>query len=526
MARRWTVTVTALAILATAPGAMPARAYETAEAVDAANQATLHRIEAACRASYRTAALDPIRHKVRFFDRGGDQGWIDATMTRPTPAERAAIGVWIRLRHRCVARVTRFLDTQPLPDGANRDTVNWGNSFLTRGMGAVGRLIALLRRGRLTYADFAARRASLVVGIDSAYERWRRAMRIPDLDQRLHVAEKADHALRTVLAGASSAEPAAFTVVPAAPQSSSSSSQPPPATAAPVQPVESAPLAATDQSPATNPAFPDTPLRLTYPSGPPRPDDVAVIIGNADYDRLAKDIPDVTPAYDDADSMRLYAEQALGVKPANIILLKDATGARMRQVFGDRRDAHGQLYDWVHPGRSRVFVFYAGHGAPGLNGGTPYLVPVDADASRLDLTGYPLAQLYHNLAQLPARRVTVVLDACFSGMSPGGPILANASPIDLAPKSVHIPSKLTVIAAGAANQIASWGVDGRYGLFTEYFLKGMAGAADRPPWGNGNGHVSLMELKRYLDATMTYAARRDYGRDQVAQIVSHGKIVN
>ena len=51
----------------------------------------------------------------------------------------------------------------------------------------------------------------------------------------------------------------------------------------------------------------------------------------------------------------------------------------------------------------------------------------------------------------------------------------------------------------------------------------MSGEGDRKPYGNGNGKVSLRELKKYLDGNMTYYARRYYGRTQQAQIVVNGK---
>ena len=60
-------------------------------------------------------------------------------------------------------------------------------------------------------------------------------------------------------------------------------------------------------------------------------------------------------------------------------------------------------------------------------------------------------------------------------------------------------------------------------LFTKYFLTGMSGEGDRNPYGNCDGKVSLKELKKYLDDTMTYYARRYYGRTQKAQMIVNGK---
>jgi len=255
-----------------------------------------------------------------------------------------------------------------------------------------------------------------------------------------------------------------------------------------------------------------------FPRGAERPDDVAVIIGNGDYARLGKDIPNVRPAHADAEGARIYATQALGIKEGNVILLKDATSAQLTRVFGSEKEPRGQLFDWVKPGRSRVYVYYSGHGAPGSQGGSPYLIPTDADSARIELNGYPLKQLYDNLGKLPAESVTVVLEACFSGISPAGSVLGKASPVFFDVKAPPVPGNVTVITAGAANQMASWETDESSGLFTKYYLKGMAGEAD----SDKDGRVSLNELERYLKDTLTYYARRHYGRDQQAQIVKGG----
>ena len=107
-------------------------------------------------------------------------------------------------------------------------------------------------------------------------------------------------------------------------------------------------------------------------------------------------------------------------------------------------------------------------------------MPADADGSRIQLAGYSLDILYRNLEQLPAVTVTVILEACFSGLSQAGAVAARASNIVVTPV-VPRNKKLTIISAGAADQIASWEDDSSHGLFTKYFLKGMSGEADRPP---------------------------------------------
>jgi len=264
--------------------------------------------------------------------------------------------------------------------------------------------------------------------------------------------------------------------------------------------------------------FPTKPVAVHFSKVRSRPDDIAVIIGNANYER-GKDIPNVNPAYADAAGIRKYVKQSLGIQDENIIYLKDASQASLIATFGSQTNPRGQLFNYVKAGKSRVFVYYSGHGAPGGAERDSYIVPTDAQSSMIDLNGYSLKTLYKNLSKIPAKSMTVVLESCFSGASQSGSVIAKASPINLVAKETGVPSNITVIAAGAANQIASWEQDKSSGLFTKYFLKGMSGEADVKPYGNGDGKVEYDELGRYFKGTLTYFARRYYGREQTAQIV-------
>jgi hypothetical protein len=261
---------------------------------------------------------------------------------------------------------------------------------------------------------------------------------------------------------------------------------------------------------------------FTFPKAAPRPDDVAVIIGNSEYAGRAKDIPPIPPAANDAAAMKRYATEALGIEEANVIYVSDATGSQLAEVFGTERDHRGKLFNWTKAGRSRVFVYYSGHGAPAGSDGRAVLVPSDASASQLSLSGYPLDLLYANLAKVPAESVSVVLEACFSGISPAGTVVPNASPVNIRAKIPQVPANMMVITAGAADQMASWEHDRSHGLFTKHFLLGQGGEADKAPYGNGDGTVGLDELRRYLDDKVTYLARRYYGREQNVQIVKGG----
>jgi uncharacterized caspase-like protein len=243
---------------------------------------------------------------------------------------------------------------------------------------------------------------------------------------------------------------------------------------------------------------------------------VAVIIGNGKY---GTQVPGVDFAHNDADAMKRFVIDWLGYREGNIIDLRDATKAQLETVFGVANNHKGRLHDWVRADKSDVVVFYSGHGVPGLDDRRGYLLPVDADPDFVAINGYPVDLLFANLAQISARSITVFIDACFSGDTPEGLLIRATSGISVTPKLPAAGVKLTVLTAGQGDQMASWDEQEKHGLFTHYLLEGLRGAADGEGYGNGDGQVTLAEVKAYLDDEMTYQARRRFHRTQQASIM-------
>ena len=244
------------------------------------------------------------------------------------------------------------------------------------------------------------------------------------------------------------------------------------------------------------------------------PDAVAVIIGNKNYGDCC---PSVDFAHNDAEAMKRFFVDFFGVSPGNIIDLRDLKLADMEAVFGNARTFKGKLWRWVRPRESDVFVFYSGHGVPGFKDGREYLLPVGANPETPEIYGYPVELLYGNLARLEARSMTVFLEACFSGESPGGTLIREVSGIRVVPEKVtSVP--FTVMTAARQDQVASWDKEAQHGLFTKHLLDALYGAADAKRYGSPDSRITLKEIKRYLDREMTYAARRQFGRDQQAVI--------
>lgn len=77
---------------------------------------------------------------------------------------------------------------------------------------------------------------------------------------------------------------------------------------------------------------------------------------------------------------------------------------------------------------------------------------------------------------------------------------------------------MVVVTAAQNDQFPNWDQDAKHGLFTKHLLEALQGKADSAEYGNGDGKVTLSELRSYLDDEMTYQARRRWSRNQNASI--------
>lgn len=258
-------------------------------------------------------------------------------------------------------------------------------------------------------------------------------------------------------------------------------------------------------------------LLIGIPKGRQNPDAFAVVIGAANY----RDVTRVEYAARDAEAMRKYLLEAFGYLDGNIITLPDPTSGDLNRVFGTKERPEGQLYNLVSakPGRYDVFVYYVGHGGLSVKEKKGYLWPADASPDYIEQNGYPLDLFYSNLSKVPAKSLTVVLDACFSGETPDtsgrvGTLIRQASPVPVASVSEEIPANSLVMAAAKSNQLACWYPDKRHGLFTYFLLKGLKGEADL----NKDGTIEVRELDEYVRQNVPPIARLLYNRDQTPDI--------
>lgn len=237
-----------------------------------------------------------------------------------------------------------------------------------------------------------------------------------------------------------------------------------------------------------------------------RPDDFALVIGIAKY----RDIPEAQFADRDAQAMKRHL-MAMGYPEENIISLigDHATNSSIA----------AKLERWLPMNvnaNSTVFVYYSGHGAPDAESKQAYLVPWDGQPGALAETAFPLSRFYKDLQKLPAKRVLVALDSCFSGAGGRSVLAKGARPlVTKLETSVPQDGKLVVFTASQADQISGTLEEQGHGAFTYYFLKGLNGEAAS---GDAAGHVTVGSLYGYLAKRVNAAAHRQE-REQTPQLL-------
>ena len=232
----------------------------------------------------------------------------------------------------------------------------------------------------------------------------------------------------------------------------------------------------------------------------------ALVIGNEDYTRFQPGLDNevnVPFAVSDARIFAAYAERTLGIPSGNIYTLENAIGSEMNREI-DR------LINIIkyEKGQAEVFVFYAGHGFPDETTKMAYLMPVDisgADVRR----GISLKKLYTELSRYPSRRVTVFLDACFSGGGRDAGLLA-ARGVRIKAVQEPLGGKLVVFSASQGQQSALPYREKQHGMFTYFLLKTLQ---------EKKGDLSYAELYKSLKYEVELNSIRINSKEQNPELI-------
>ena len=225
-----------------------------------------------------------------------------------------------------------------------------------------------------------------------------------------------------------------------------------------------------------------------------------VIIGNEIYDNVDK----VPYAQNDAKTFHQYCEKTLGIPAKNI---REYTNATRGQIQGS--------LDWLKEiskafNKPNFIIYYAGHGVPDEKTKESYILPKDGYANNLS-TCYKLNDLYEALGAMPAEKIIVFLDACFSGATSQGETL-NFGKRGIAIKANPGTPKgnTIVLAATTKDEPAYPYTEKQHGMFTYFLLKKMQSGTD----------FSLGELFSYIKENVTQQSVLENDKVQIPQPVS------
>lgn len=195
-----------------------------------------------------------------------------------------------------------------------------------------------------------------------------------------------------------------------------------------------------------------------------RNDTYALIIGNEHY-RFVSDVPF---ANNDATVFATYCKKTLGIPAENLHLCEDATKHMILEQ---------EIEDWLRDGitdrkNKKLIVYYAGHGVPDIKANNKaYLLPTDVFGTK-PTHGIALDDFYSLLGGLGFERVTIFIDACFSGVNRDNEGLSIERAVEVeAQDSRPTVGNMIVFTAAHGNETAQSYQEEGHGLFTYYLLK-------------------------------------------------------
>lgn len=231
------------------------------------------------------------------------------------------------------------------------------------------------------------------------------------------------------------------------------------------------------------------------------PNRFALIFGNEDYHSYQRTLDsesDVAFAVNDALVFKEYCVNALGVEEANVSLLTNATAGAMSGTI----ETMCKLLKYKGD-KAELIFYYAGHGFPDEITKEPYIIPVDVSAANLN-AGIKLYDLYSMLSDTGAGKITVFMDACFSGGGRRSGLLAVRG-VKVEPKKEVLRGNIVVFSATQEGQTALSYDKQHHGMFTYFLLKKLQ---------QSNGGCSYKDLYDYINGSVSEYSLRIHAKAQ------------
>jgi len=219
----------------------------------------------------------------------------------------------------------------------------------------------------------------------------------------------------------------------------------------------------------------------------------ALIIGNEDYSKRQTGLNteiNVDFAENDAQMFKEYMIKTLGAPEKQVDMKINATYTEMKQGLS-------KLLKFVEfkEGEAQIFFYYSGHGLPDEATKEGYLIPVDVDAA--DVTnGIKIDDVYAQLTKFPSARVTVLLDACFSGGARNKGLVAMKG-VKVNAKGSELSGNMVVMTSSSGQESSAVYRPKGHGYFTYFVLKSLQ---------DSKGDITYKELFDYVKKNVSKEA--------------------
>lgn len=233
---------------------------------------------------------------------------------------------------------------------------------------------------------------------------------------------------------------------------------------------------------------------------------VALIIANEKY----SNVPDVDFATHDGNTFREYCIKALGIPEHNIRYLNNATYG---QMLGAINNISNLVKSMPNP---NLIVYYAGHGIPDEATKDAFILPVDGSAG-LTNTAMSLDNFYKELGNLPAEKVMVFLDACFSGGTRNGEAISATRSVSIASKPAAPKGNMMILSATSSEETAMPYKEKGHGMFTYFLLKKLQ---------ESKGNCTLQELSDYVVSNVKLESNRINYKQQTPTVNRSGSMID
>tara|TARA_B110000285_G_scaffold134866_1_gene151138 strand:- start:155 stop:703 length:549 start_codon:yes stop_codon:yes gene_type:complete len=160
-----------------------------------------------------------------------------------------------------------------------------------------------------------------------------------------------------------------------------------------------------------------------------------------------------------------------------------------------------------------IVVYYSGHGMPEDQTNEPYLIPVDITGMNVS-QGISLKELMSRLSNRPHGKISIIIDACFSGLGKVEP-LSSVKGITVIPVNPELGENMLLLSSSSGNESSVVDDKNQHGLFTYHLLKLLK---------ENNGDISIEDLYSKLRKDVGLSAIRNLNKIQTPSILVGKKL--